>query len=135
MAEIVARRLVEHLERAGFVIRDQQAMLAAHSARDGEKLLRLRDKATQEFDRLHIEVVGRTVNAPLHQMPVEAAASRPGRWVANFTAPVPSLGAAAPVVVAPRSTRVPVTREKVAPRAPVTGVVSSAKGGPAAKSI
>jgi hypothetical protein len=114
--------------------RDQQATVAAHSARDGEKLLRLRDKAAQEFDRLRIEVVGRTINAPPLQMPVEPAPCRPGRWIANFTAPVPSLGVAPPVVVALWSTRVPVTSEKVAPRAPVTGVVSAAEGGPAVKS-
>jgi hypothetical protein len=110
--------------------RDQQATLAAHSARDGEKLLRLRDKAAQVFDRLRIQVVGGTINALPHQMPVEAAAIRPGPWIKNFTAPVPLLGVAAPVVAASRPTRTPVTvtREKVAPRGPVSGVASSAAG-------
>ncbi len=77
--------------------KDQQATLAAHTARDGDKLLRLRDKAAQDFDRLRIDVVGATINAPLYQMPVEPAAIRPGPWIGNFTAPAPALGSAAPL--------------------------------------
>jgi hypothetical protein len=112
--------------------RDQQATLAAHSARDGEKLLRLRDKAAQEFDCLRIQVVGGTINAPQHQMPVEAAAIRPGPWIKNFTAPVPLLGVAAR---SPTRTPVTITRKKVALRDPVSGVPSSAAGRPAVQSI
>jgi hypothetical protein len=82
--------------------KDQQATLAAHSARDGEKLLRLRDKAAQDFDRLRIEVVGATINAPLHQMPVEPAAIRPGVWLGNFTAPAPAIGSPAPAKTMPQ---------------------------------
>lgn len=53
--------------------KDQQATLAAHAERDGEKLLRLRDKAAKDFDRLRIDVAGATIRAPLHKMPVESA--------------------------------------------------------------
>ena len=91
--------------------KDQQATLAAHTARDGEKLLRLRDKAAQDFDRLRIDVVGATINAPLHQMPVEPAAIRPGPWIGNFTARAPALGSAAPLNAMPQ---VSATKQKVA---------------------
>ena len=57
--------------------KDQQATLAAHSDRDGEKLLRLRDRAARDFDRLRIDVVGATIRAPPHEMPVEVADVRP----------------------------------------------------------
>jgi hypothetical protein len=68
-----------------------QATLAAHSDRDGEKLLRLRDKAAKDFDRLRIDVVGATIRAPLHEMPVE---------VAEISPPPPALakGVAAPAL-------------------------------------
>ena len=57
--------------------KDQQATLAAHSDRDGDRLLRLRDRAARDFDRLRIDVVGATIRAPLHEMPVEVADVRP----------------------------------------------------------
>ena len=91
--------------------KDQQATLAAHTARDGDKLLRLRDKAAQDFDRLRIDVVGATINAPLHQMPVEPAAIRPGPWIGNFTARAPALGSAVPLNAMPQ---VSATKQKVA---------------------
>jgi hypothetical protein len=49
---------------------DRAATLAAHSGRDGDELLRLRDRAALGFDRLRREVVGAMIRAPLHLMPV-----------------------------------------------------------------
>ena len=57
--------------------KDRSATLAAHSGRDGEELLRLRDKAALDFDRLRREVVGATIQAPLHLMPVEVGSINP----------------------------------------------------------
>jgi len=84
--------------------KDQQATLAAHSERDGEKLLRLRDKAAKDFDRLRIDVVGATIRAPLHKMEVE---------VANISPPPPALprGVAAPAT--PMAVSVPAKTQPV----------------------
>ena len=68
-------------------------------------------KAAQDFDRLRIDVVGATINAPLHQMPVEPAAIRPGPWIGNFTARAPALSSAAPLNSMPQ---VSATKQKVA---------------------
>ncbi len=57
--------------------KDRSATLAAHSARDGEELLRLRDKAALDFDRLRRDAVGATIHAPLHLMPVEVGLINP----------------------------------------------------------
>jgi hypothetical protein len=57
--------------------RDRAATLAAHSARDGKELLRLRDKATLDFDRLRREGVGAMIRAPLHLMPVKVGLINP----------------------------------------------------------
>ena len=42
--------------------KDRSATLAAHSARDGDEALRLRDKATLDFDWLRREVFGGTAH-------------------------------------------------------------------------
>ena len=57
--------------------KDRAATLAAQSGRDGAELLRLRDKTALDFDRLRREVVGGTIRAPLHLMPVEVGLINP----------------------------------------------------------
>ena len=87
--------------------RDQLATLAAHFDRDGEKLLRRRDKAAKDFDRLGIDVVGATIRAPLHKMPVE---------VANISPPPPALpgGVAAPAL--PMTVNAPALAQRAMPQ-------------------
>jgi hypothetical protein len=87
--------------------RDQQATLAAHSERDGEKLLRLRDKAAKDFDRLRIHVVGATIRAPLHKMPVEVADIGPPAPVLARGATVPArpITVSAPAMAKPTGIR------------------------------
>jgi len=87
--------------------KDQQATLAAHSERDGEKLLRLRDKAAKDFDRLRIDVVGATIRAPLHKMPVEVAniSPPPPALAAGVAAPALPMAVSAPAMAKPTGIR------------------------------
>jgi hypothetical protein len=87
--------------------KDQQATLAAHSERDGEKLLRLRDKAAKDFDRLRIDVVGATIRAPLHKMPVEVAEISPPSpaLAAGVAAPELPMAVSAPAMARPAGIR------------------------------
>ena len=84
--------------------KDRSATLAAQSGRDGAELLRLRDKAALDFDRLRREVVGAMIRAPLHLMPVEVGlispmapvivpAAAPASGIA-LTSPPPNVGQA-----------------------------------------
>ena len=66
--------------------KDRSATLAAQSGRNGAELLRLRDKAALDFDRLRREVVGATIRAPLHLMPVEVGLINPMAPVIGPTA-------------------------------------------------
>ena len=75
---------------------DRAATLAAQSGRDGDELLRLRDKAALDFDRLRREVVGAMIRAPLHLMPVEVG-------LINPMAPVIALTTAPASGIAPTS--------------------------------
>ena len=80
--------------------KDRSATLAAQSGGAGDELLRLRDKAALDFDRLRREVVGATIRAPLHVMPVE---------VASISSKTPISGPAA----APASGSAPTSPAKV----------------------
>jgi len=66
---------------------DRAANLAAHSGRHGDQMLRLRDKAARDFDRVRIEVVGTTIRAPLHKMPVQVANIKPPALTKGVAAP------------------------------------------------
>ena len=57
--------------------KDRSATLAAQSGRDGDALLRLRDKAALDFDWLRRERVGAMIRAPLHLMPVKVGSLNP----------------------------------------------------------
>ena len=65
--------------------KDRAATLAAQSRRDGNALLRLRDKAALDFDRLRAGV-GAMIRAPLHFMPVEVGLINPMAPVIGPTA-------------------------------------------------
>jgi hypothetical protein len=87
--------------------KDQQATVAAHLERDGEKLLRLRDKAAKDFDRLRINVVGATIRAPLHKMPVEPAniSPPPAALARGVAAPALPVTVSAPAMAKPTGIR------------------------------
>ena len=65
--------------------KDRAATLAAQSRRDGNALLRLRDEAALDFDRLRAGV-GAMIRAPLHLMPVEVGLINPMAPVIGPTA-------------------------------------------------
>ncbi len=77
--------------------KDRAATLAAQSGRDGDELLRLRDKAALDFDRLRREVVGAMIRAPLHLMPVEVGLINPmAPVIALTTAPASGIAPTSP---------------------------------------
>jgi hypothetical protein len=76
--------------------KDRAATLAAQSDGDGDELLRLRNQAALDFDRLRREGVGAMIRAPLHLMPVVVGLISP-------MAPVIAPGAAPAVGIAPTS--------------------------------
>ena len=77
--------------------RDRAATLAAQSGRDGDALLRLRDKAALDFDRLRREGVGAMIRAPLHLMPVAVGLISPkAPVIAPTAAPAAGIAATSP---------------------------------------